>query len=93
MQPRLKSTRLGEQFLGDLHDVWQRKGKCALEIMVEEHPVTFVAIAAGLLPRAIELSLSDKELGALSDLIEALIAGRPGSASDVEPAAESVTAH
>jgi hypothetical protein len=65
---------LAEDFIDDLREVWQRKGKAAIEKTADEHPEKFVAIVAGLLPQQIELVLSDKELATITDLVEALVA-------------------
>jgi hypothetical protein len=98
-RPRGARNKLGEAFVEALYEQWHTHGRAALERVIEEDPVAFLKLVAGLVPRQVEVTnrlleqLSDKELGALSDLIEALVAGRPDQTSDAESRGESVTEH
>jgi hypothetical protein len=47
-------SKLSESFLADLHKVWLKRGKKALDLVAEKHPETFLRVCATILPRAIE---------------------------------------
>lgn len=66
------STRyeLGQDFVKDLHDAWQAKGKEVIETVVKERPHEFLKVVAGLLPKDINVKvdalseMDDTELAA-----------------------------
>lgn len=55
-------NKLGEAFISDLYDEWEKSGVVALERMVKDDPGGFVRVCASLLPRqsdeTVNLSLS-----------------------------------
>jgi len=51
-------NRLGEAFISDLHDEWQKSGAEALRRVARDDPVNFVKVTASLLPRLIDSTLS-----------------------------------
>ncbi len=53
-RPKGSRNKLGEAFLAEMLATWEQHGKAALERVATEHPVTFVRMAASLLPRQIE---------------------------------------
>ena len=84
------STRyeLGQDFVRDLHDAWQAKGKAVIETVVNERPHEFLKVVASLLPKDInvkvdtlseiddfELAACLASLRALADTCSAQIAG------------------
>jgi hypothetical protein len=50
-------NKLGEQFISDLADCWQKHGAQALERCALEEPAQFVRVVASLLPREAELNI------------------------------------
>lgn len=57
---RVKGSRskLSENFLGDLHDTWEKHGKQALEDVAVNDPSTLIKTIASLLPRDVQLDLT-----------------------------------
>jgi hypothetical protein len=70
---RAKGTRnkISQRFLEDFAAEWEAKGAECLKIMATEHPSDFVKVAAGLLPKEMEITdsrlqdISDQELDAI----------------------------
>jgi hypothetical protein len=106
-RPRGSRAKLGEDFLRDLHEAWQAKGKQAIANVVEERPHEFLKVVAGLLPKDINIKvdqlseIDDSELAAclaslraLADTCSAEIA-RAGAieADSSEPAQEIRPVH
>lgn len=52
-RPRGARSKLGEQFLNDLHDEWEKNGAKALALCAAREPTQFVKIVGNLLPREI----------------------------------------
>jgi hypothetical protein len=55
-RPRGARNRLGEQFLEDLRDCWQRKGMAALEACADDDPAAFVRCVASLMPKDLNIN-------------------------------------
>ena len=55
------STRyeLGQDFVRDLHEAWQAKGKAAIDAVVTERPHEFLKVVAGLLPKDINVKIDN----------------------------------
>lgn len=51
-------NKLGEAFISDLHDEWQRSGAEALKRMAKDDPSGFVRVTASLLPRQLDETLN-----------------------------------
>jgi hypothetical protein len=66
------------KFLSDLAAEWEVSGRDAMKIMAKEHPDKFVMVAAALVPRQVEVDVSnlsdatDEELQVLLDNQRAL---------------------
>jgi hypothetical protein len=66
------------KFLADLAAEWEVSGRDAMRIMAKEHPDKFVMVAAALVPKQVEVDVSnlsdatDDELQALLDNQRAL---------------------
>jgi hypothetical protein len=64
-RPRGSRNRLGEQFISDLYDEWQKSGADALRRLAQqEDPTDYVRVVASVLPKQLDASLSiiDAEL-------------------------------
>ena len=42
---------MAESFFQDLNEVWQKRGRIALEKLVEQDPVTFARMIGSLMPK------------------------------------------
>jgi hypothetical protein len=51
-------SKLGEQFLLDLRDVWNRRGIEVLEKCCDEDPAALLRAISGLLPKSIDVNMS-----------------------------------
>src|ERR1700693_1070956 len=56
-RPKGARSRLGEAFIEDLRDAWEKRGIKALEQCATKKPAEFVRIVASLMPRDINLSV------------------------------------
>ena len=88
-RPKGSRNKLEENFVADLVEVWQAKGKAALEVTAEKEPAKFAQIAASVLPKHTHQTrvhklevMTDQELAELlmqADAeIEASLIGRQG---------------
>mgnify|MGYP001296674909 FL=1 len=50
-RPKGGRNRLAESFFQDLNEVWQKRGRIALEKLVEQDPVTFARLIGSLMPK------------------------------------------
>ena len=50
-RPKGSRNKLAQEFVEDFYEVWKRKGLGALERAAVENPVSFIRIAADLIPR------------------------------------------
>jgi Family of unknown function (DUF5681) len=57
-RPKGSRNRLGEQFVLDLYEEWQKSGATALQRVAEHDPTSFVKIVAGVLPKEIDATIS-----------------------------------
>ena len=57
-RPRGARSKLSENFLADLRDVWERRGKAALEACAEEQPDVLIKVIASLLPKSIDINVA-----------------------------------
>jgi uncharacterized protein DUF5681 len=57
-RPKGSRNKLGEQFIADLHNEWQRSGVAALKRVAEDDPVAFVRTVAGILPKELDQTLN-----------------------------------
>ena len=57
-RPRGSRNKLGEQFISDLYDEWQKSGPDVLKKVAEEDPVALMRCVASILPKEIDAKLS-----------------------------------
>ena len=50
-RPKGERNRLAESFFQDLNEVWQKRGRTALEKLIEQDPVTFARLIGSLMPK------------------------------------------
>lgn len=85
-RPKGSRNKLAEDFIKDLHEAWQAKGKDAIERVVAQRPHEFLKVVAGLLPKEIKIKdelseFSDEQLAALNALAIALLGDAEGNLS------------
>jgi hypothetical protein len=54
-RPKGSRNKLAEDFIADLHEIWQRHGLQALRDCAQNEPSRFVAICASLLPKDVDI--------------------------------------
>jgi restriction endonuclease S subunit len=59
-RPKGSRNKLGEDFLDDINQTWQRHGSKAVETMATSEPGKFCQMVAGLLPK--EMHINDEPL-------------------------------
>jgi hypothetical protein len=59
-RPKGSRNKLGEQFIADVYDVWQARGREVLESMCDNDPGGFARLVAGILPQKLEAELTLK---------------------------------
>ncbi len=70
-RPKGARTKIGEDFLNDLHEHWQGNGKDAIDRMCQKQPAEYVKVVASLLPKQVEIKesafegVSDEQLAAI----------------------------
>jgi hypothetical protein len=64
-------NRLGETFVADLANCWEKHGAAALEACATEEPATFCRIVATLLPKQAELNIDIEVLHDVTSKLEA----------------------
>jgi hypothetical protein len=70
-RPKGSRNKLGEQFLDDLLDAWNERGKAALAQCAQREPTQFCKIMAGILPREIVVAaLNMNATVSISDMEE-----------------------
>jgi Arm DNA-binding domain len=98
-RPKGSRNKLGEEFVATLQADFMAHGAGVVERVRLEEPAAYLKIIASIIPKELVVNsnpleqFSDEELAALMDIVEALIAGRPGSVRDAETADESLTTH
>jgi hypothetical protein len=70
-RPKGSRNKLGEQFIADLADVWQKHGVTALEQCAIEEPAQFCRVVASLLPKQAELNVDVSVMHDVSSVVEA----------------------
>lgn len=70
-KPKGVKHKIQEDFLKDVHEAWQAKGKAAIDAMIEDKPGDFVKVVAGLIPKEATLNINDH-----SELTDAELAER-----------------
>lgn len=58
-RPKGSRNKLQEDFLSDVLDAWQEKGKLAIDLMIADKPGDFVKMVAGLMPKEATLNIND----------------------------------
>lgn len=58
-KPKGVKHRLQEDFLKDVLEAWQDKGKDAITMMIADKPGDFVKMVAGLMPKEATLNIND----------------------------------
>src|SRR5262245_60694825 len=58
-RPKGSRNRLSEDFIADLHESWQTHGNAAIERCIAEKPDVYLKIVAGLLPKDVNLKVSN----------------------------------
>ena len=67
-RPKGARNKLSEQFLDDLHELWEREGKTALEAMLKESPIKFCMMVSTMVPREFQVGVSaDRPITELSN--------------------------
>ena len=57
-RPKGNRNKLGEAFVADLFEEWQRSGANALARVAKDDPTAFVRVVAQILPKEIDASLT-----------------------------------
>jgi hypothetical protein len=70
-RPKGSRNRLGEQFIADLADVWQKHGATALERCAIEEPAQFCRVVASLLPKQAELNVDVSVMADVTSVLQA----------------------
>jgi hypothetical protein len=58
-RPKGSRNKLAEAFVADCHQAWIEHGPEAIQRVLEEDPATFLKIVAGLLPKDVNLKVSN----------------------------------
>lgn len=66
-RPRGSRSKYAEDFLEDMHDAWRVYGRPVLMTAALTDPVSFLRVAASLIPRDIEISVTHTSAERLSD--------------------------
>jgi hypothetical protein len=70
-RPKGSRNKLGEQFIADLADAWQKHGATALEACAIEEPAQFCRVVASLLPKQAELNVDIDIMADVSSVLQA----------------------
>ena len=57
-RPKGSRNKLGQQFINDLYDEWQKSGPQVLKTVAETDPVALMRCVASILPKEIDATLS-----------------------------------
>lgn len=78
-RPKGSRNKLGEQFVADIYADWQKHGVATIELVREKKPDAYLKVVASLLPKELNVrvseleDLADKELDDhLFDLVQAV---------------------
>lgn len=58
-KPKGVKHKLQENFLKDVQEAWEEKGKEAITMMIADKPGDFVKMVAGLMPKEATLNIND----------------------------------
>lgn len=58
-KPKGVKHKLQENFLKDVQEAWEEKGKKAITMMIADKPGDFVKMVAGLMPKEATLNIND----------------------------------
>ena len=84
-RPKGSRNKLSEEFFRDLCDAWQAFGKPALMTAAWTHPLEFVRVVAGLMPKEMQPTITNVHLERLSNAeLERIIAEGLSSGMDSE---------
>lgn len=60
-RPKGSRNKLGEKFLEDLHGHWEKNGKVALDMCLEDNPSAYVKVVASILPKELNVKVDPYE--------------------------------
>jgi len=88
-RPKGARSKLGEDFLSDLHQSWKTHGISAIERVIEKRPHEYLRVVASILPKRLEVTenplddVSDDELAAVLELARSYV--NRSAESDSQP--------
>lgn len=88
-RPKGSRNKLGEEFIADLYEHWQKHGISVLDAAARDKPADYLKVIASILPRDIKVSLETMSDGELSRKIDQLtqslgIRLQPTKVTDIE---------
>lgn len=83
-RPKGSRHKLQEDFLKDLIEVWEKKGKKALEVACVTSPMKFVEMVASLQPSETKVDVTNT-INIESESVRALTGWIEGTARDITP--------
>src|SRR5690349_7277521 len=64
-RPKGSRAKLGEAFVAELYETWEKHGLSAIERVIAENPSAYLKLIAGLLPKDVNLNV--RQLDDLTD--------------------------
>lgn len=100
-RPKGSRNKLGEAFLADFLEDWEENGKQAIKTMRKERPHEYVKVAASILPKELNVKVSefeeltddqlDKRITALADALRLEIGvGQAAAGEEQAPSRKSL---
>jgi Family of unknown function (DUF5681) len=99
-RPKGSRNKLAESFIADLYDDWQQRGKDVIARCAQEKPDVYLKVVAGLLPKDVNLKvtqledLSDEQLlrklNTLTEMARPLLAKIGDTAVGADVRAETI---
>lgn len=93
-RPKGARNKLGEAFLNDFLEDWEENGAAAIQTMRAERPHEYVKVAASILPKELNVKVSefdeltddqlDKRIDALADALRLEIGASQASEGEAE---------
>jgi len=80
-RPAGSRNKLGEAFIQDLYEHWQKNGPAALQGCLEESPAQYCRVVASLLPRDVNHNINQLDAVSDDDIAVGLAAIRAARAS------------
>jgi len=77
-RPKGARSKLGEAFLDDLLEAWEREGAAAIQRVIETKPAAFLKVVADVLPKELKIErdpledMTDEELHARLEYLQGL---------------------